>query len=87
VYSDGAKYVMEGGTPYDRHTYRYTPILAYMMIGNHVLFESFGKVLFSAMDVITVFIMNKLISMTSKTVDDKMRAFLLNLWLLNPLTV
>lgn len=34
VYTDAAKYVLEGGTPYDRHTFRYTPILAYMMIPN-----------------------------------------------------
>lgn len=38
VYTDGANYVLDGGTPYDRHTYRYTPILAYLMTGNILLF-------------------------------------------------
>jgi phosphatidylinositol glycan class M len=61
VYSDGAKYVLQGGTPYDRHTYRYTPLLAYMMIPNIIWFESFGKVLFSIFDILTTLIINKLI--------------------------
>lgn len=64
VYTDGAQYVLQGGTPYDRHTYRYTPILAYLMTGNHIFFESFGKVLFSLVDIVTVLIMDRLIRMT-----------------------
>jgi GPI mannosyltransferase 1 subunit M len=79
--------VLEGGTPYDRHTYRYTPLLAYLMTGNILLFDSFGKVLFSAFDVIAVLLMSKLISLTSKDFNDNTKAFLLNLWLLNPLTI
>ena len=57
------------------------------MTGNILLFESFGKVLFSAFDVISVLLMNHLMGLTSKNVDDTTKAFLLNLWLLNPLTI
>ena len=32
VYTDAAGYLANGGSPYDRHTYRYTPLLAYMMV-------------------------------------------------------
>lgn len=39
VYSDGAKYILQGGSPYDRHTYRYTPILGYMMIPNIIFHD------------------------------------------------
>ena len=87
VYTDGANYVLEGGTPYDRHTYRYTPILAYMMIGNVVLFESFGKVLFSIIDILNGLLMLQIIGMTSKSIKDETKSFLLTLWLFNPLTL
>ena len=56
MYTDGARYVVEGGTPYDRHTYRYTPILAYMMIPN-LYYEAFGKILFSFIDMGSCLIM------------------------------
>lgn len=32
VYTDAAYY----DSPYERHTYRYTPLLAYMMKFNHI---------------------------------------------------
>lgn len=57
------------------------------MTGNILLFESFGKVLFSVVDVVTVLLMNRLITMTSKSINDSTRSFLLNIWLLNPLTI
>ena len=34
VFSDGSKYLLSHGTPYKRHTYRYSPVLAYLMIPN-----------------------------------------------------
>jgi phosphatidylinositol glycan class M len=34
IFTDAAKYVSEGGSPYDRHTYRYSPLVAYMFLPN-----------------------------------------------------
>ncbi|KAM3130306.1 hypothetical protein pb186bvf_017602 [Paramecium bursaria] len=79
VYTDGARYVVEGGTPYDRHTYRYTPILAYMMIPN-LYYEAFGKILFSFIDMGSCLIMKQF-------VDNSQSKFFLNLWIFNPLTI
>lgn len=87
VYNDGSRYVLEGGSPYERHTYRYTPILAYMMIPNILVFESFGKVVFSCIDILVSMVIEKLIRMSSKTVNDRDMQFLLSLWLFNPLTI
>lgn len=51
VYSDAARIVLEGGSPYARSTYRYSPLLAYFMLPNS-WYPEFGKMLFALLDVI-----------------------------------
>lgn len=51
VYTDAAHSVMAGGSPYDRSTYRYTPLLAWLMTPNILVHKAAGKVLFSAADI------------------------------------
>lgn len=56
VVSDGAEAVWRtlgstSGTPFDRVTYRYTPLLAFAMLPNVVVWKGFGKVLLSLCDV------------------------------------
>lgn len=52
VYNDAARYLVDGQSPYNRATYRYTPLLAEMLIPDIILNEQFGKVLFSVFDII-----------------------------------
>ncbi|KAI3630751.1 hypothetical protein MIR68_012186 [Amoeboaphelidium protococcarum] len=52
VFTDAARFMLEGQSPYERSTYRYTPLLALMMIGNHIIDQSFGKLLFVSGDII-----------------------------------
>ena len=51
VYSDAAQSICDGGSPYARSTYRYTPLLAWLLVPNCV-FPQYGKLLFSAYDII-----------------------------------
>ena len=92
VFTDAARFMSRGRSPYDRATYRYTPLLAWLLlpttwdtkaIPNSVWFD-FGKALFAAGDIVTGwFIMRILVQTKGMTVESAMRYA--SLWLLNPM--
>ena len=51
VYCDAARLVLAGRSPYERSTYRYTPILA-LTLTPVAFFRPWGKVVFSAADLL-----------------------------------
>lgn len=58
VFSDAAAFLSKGQSPYKRHTYRYTPLLAFALLPI-TSFAPFGKLLFVFFDLISaVMIMN-----------------------------
>lgn len=54
VFSDAASLMASGSSPYQRSTYRYSPLLAFLLIPNSLLHRSWGKFLFSAAGTICV---------------------------------
>lgn len=51
VFSDAATHVYNGGSPFARHTYRYTPLAAYICLVNNVIHPLAGKILFCLCDI------------------------------------
>ena len=78
VYSDAAVHVYNGDSAFDRHTYRYTPLLAWMLVPNVLVGAWWGKALFSAAGVLSGVLIYRL---TNKSI------MYASLWLFSPLTV
>lgn len=51
VVTDGARHIYDGKSPFNRHTYRYTPLLAILLLPNICLHQCFGKILFAIFDL------------------------------------
>ena len=78
VYSDAARNVFHGRSAFDRHTYRYTPLLAWLLVPNEIVGMWWGKALFSAAGIFSGILIYKL---TNKSV------VYASLWLFSPLTI
>ncbi|KAL9657438.1 hypothetical protein ABK040_016707 [Willaertia magna] len=61
VFSDAAEFVSLGKSPYERATYRYTPLLSYFMLPNIYLHLDFGKILFCLIDLLVGYIVLQLL--------------------------
>ncbi|ANQ06560.1 Mannosyltransferase [Plasmodium coatneyi] len=85
VYSDAAKYVLRNESPYKRYTYRYTPLLAYLMVPNFLFHFSFGKILFSSFDFLIAIVLIRILRI--KYPACKNYIFYVSLWILNPMVI
>lgn len=81
VYTDAARFVVQGQSPYLRATYRYTPILAFLLTPNMYV-SWFGKVLFAAADLVAGLTIHSLLQ--SRTNNPLLYTCL---WLFNPLVI
>lgn len=83
VFTDGAAYVAKGDSPFRRDTYRYSPLLAMLLVPNVLLHPAFGKVLFSAVDVLVGYYAYHIVR-TAKFSERK-AVLCACLWLYNPI--
>lgn len=85
VFTDGAKYVLEGGSPYDRHTYRYTPLLAYLVMPS-IYWFGFGKLIFVLSDLLTAHYLGLILKLSTRLSEEHIDN-LLALWIFNPFAI
>jgi phosphatidylinositol glycan class M len=63
VFSDGSKHLLNFQSPFNRETYRYTPLLAFLVIPNHIININFGKILFVFIDLGNGFLIEILLNL------------------------
>lgn len=98
VFTDAARYIQKYGmSPYSRETYRYTPLLAYMLIPtayktkprneiiDEFLYFSFGKYIFIFSDLIAGYLILKVLNFMNG--NFKRNLLLVSIWLLNPMVI
>ncbi|KAH8300232.1 hypothetical protein KR044_012015 [Drosophila immigrans] len=88
VVTDGARFIVDGGTPFARHTYRYSPIMAYIQIPNITLHPAFGKLIYSLCDLLVGQLIYALVRLEPGKASAIQRKALASacFWLYNPLT-
>ncbi|EOA81529.1 GPI mannosyltransferase 1 [Exserohilum turcicum] len=87
VFTDAARYISRSQPPYARDTYRYTPLLAWLIyptVWTGKFWFSSGKVLFAIGDVATGWMMFRILKEHKKMTDERALKFA-SIWLLNPM--
>lgn len=82
VFTDAAQFVYSGLSPYFRETYRYTPLLSWLLVPTVWLF-CFGKILFMLGDLVAGYLMLQIFR--RQHISSRDACIFSSLWLLNPM--
>lgn len=84
VFTDASRFVSQGGSPYDRDTYRYTPLLSLLLLPTSIpkLFN-FGKILFMFGDLVAGDLIIR--TFEHQGFSPKQASVYSSLWLFNPM--
>ncbi|CAI5941367.1 unnamed protein product [Closterium sp. NIES-64] len=85
VFTDAARLVTLGRSPYERYTYRYSPLLAWILVPNVLVHQLWGKLLFSAADLLVGHQIRSLLLL--RGISDRVAILCAATWLFNPFTV
>ncbi|KAM7524022.1 hypothetical protein LguiA_013924 [Lonicera macranthoides] len=84
VFSDAAELVASGMSPYKRSTYRYSPLIAFLLMPNSIIHRSWGKFIFSASDLLVGLFIRKILKL--RGVPENLCTYSVMVWLFNPFT-
>ncbi|KAK2745919.1 GPI mannosyltransferase 1 [Myotisia sp. PD_48] len=91
VFTDASKFVSKGQSPYERATYRYTPLLAWLLLptswtgwDSSPLWFSFGKALFAISDIVAGWLIMQVLQ-HHRQMDQERAMKYASIWLLNPM--
>lgn len=85
VFTDASRLLLNGESPYERHTYRYSPLLAILLAPNILIHRDIGKLIFSIIDIIVGLLIKKILK--QQKCNDKLSDICALTWLYNPLTI
>ncbi|OTB00720.1 glycosyltransferase family 50 protein [Hypoxylon sp. CI-4A] len=93
VFTDAARFTFSSsgpgaGSPYTRETYRYTPLLAWMLYPttwSGTFWFSFGKVLFAAADLLAGYLIMLVLKGPHVRMSVERACMYASIWLLNPM--
>jgi len=97
VFTDASRFMSKGQSPYDRETYRYTPVLAWLLLPTawvtgssfwDAVWFSSGKVLFAVADLVAGWLLERLLTMggrDARAMDGPTARKYAAIWLLNPM--
>lgn len=86
VFTDAARYAAHSQSPYDRETYRYTPLLAWMLLPTtwSTVWFSFGKAVFAVGDIVAGWLIVLMLRRELKMPLERALKYA-SIWLLNPM--